>query len=113
MPNPDKQQAIAMRRIDRAVHELRGGYVVLLQNAAGDAWLAASAETMALEDWQAWLEPMNAEGALVVTGIRAERLGFAVDAEQPAYAIALAALADDQQALASFIDRSSAVEAGI
>lgn len=104
MPNPDKQQAIAMRRIDRAVHELRGGYVVLLQNAAGDAWLAASAETMALEDWQAWLEPMNAEGALVVTGIRAERLGFAVDAEQPAYAIALAALADDQQALASFID---------
>jgi len=104
MPDKDKQQAIAMRRIDRAMHELRGGYSVLLLDADGGAWLAASAETAVAAEWAEQVRAAQGDPMLTITGIRAQRLGFAADAAHSAYALPFAPLADDMQALATLID---------
>lgn len=92
-----------MRRIDRAVHELRGGYPVLLTGQAGMALLAISAETMN-EARRGELLALAGQGAwLVVTGIRAARLGLADDHAQ-ARAVSLESLAGRDEVLARLID---------
>lgn len=96
-------QTIAMRRIDRAVHELRGGYPVLFAGKGGTAWLAISAETMS-EARRDELVAVAGSGAyLVITGVRAGRLGLASDTRQ-AHALPLDRLAGQDALLAQLID---------
>lgn len=95
-------QTIAMRRIDRAVHELRGGYPVVL--AAGDeAWLAVSAETLDEGGASAVSVFSGVDAALVITGVRAQRLGL-VSETAAAWALPFDALAGNPRLLAQVID---------
>lgn len=94
-------QAIAMRRIDRAVHELRGGYPVLLAGEGPGAWLAMSAETIG--DTQS-VKVGGREPSLVITAIRARCLGYEIASGIPAYAMPFGAVAQNPQLLAQCID---------
>lgn len=98
------EPAIAMRRIDRAVHELRGGYPVLLSGEKGRAWLAVSAETFEESRYAELAAIAGQEAALIITGIRAFRLGLAEDTAKPAYALPFAPLANEPERLACLID---------
>lgn len=96
-------QTIAMRRIDRAVHELRGGYPVLLAQESGASMLVISAETMS-EAHREQLLALAEEGAsLVISAVRASRLGLCDDAEA-ACCVPLDALHGKPDALAQLID---------
>lgn len=70
---------IAMRRIDRAVHELRGGYPVLLTGERG-TWLAVSAEALDGERCREYARLAGQDAWLVISGVRAARVGLPVDA---------------------------------
>lgn len=96
------QQAFshALRRLNRALHELRGGYSVLLCPESGAPLLFASAEF--LEQKPLAVDALqDAPWRLVISGVRASRLGllkdaasaYAINTQQLSYA-ALAWLAD-------------------
>lgn len=102
MTTPPKN-TIAMRRIDRAIHELRGGYPVLFAGAAEKAWLAISAETMEEAHRDALMALAGSDAQLVISGVRAARLKLATDATQD-YALPLDALAGKDALLAQLID---------
>jgi GTP cyclohydrolase II len=97
-------QAIAMRRIDRAVHELRGGYPVLLAGENNRAWFAISAETIEDVNHAKMVETNDSETALVITGIRAQRLGFDTSAMASAYALPFSLVEHNATLLAQCID---------
>lgn len=104
-PEPTLHEpTIAMRRIDRAVHELRGGYPILLSGNEGKAWLAVSAETFEESRHAELAAIAGQESSLVITGIRAYRLGLAEDVAKPAYALPFAPLAAEPGRLACLID---------
>lgn len=92
-----------MRRLDRAVHELRGGYPVLLTGEGGQAWLVISAETMSEARRSELAAVAGSDAALVITAVRAGRLGLVSPAQQ-ACAVPMAALTDNDALLAQLID---------
>lgn len=76
MHNP---AADGQRRIDRALHELRGNYPVLLGDQGPDAWLALSAEYYLVQEPEPLILFPPGEARLVLTGIRAVHLGLVKD----------------------------------
>lgn len=96
-------RTIAMRRIDRAIHELRGGYPVLLAEP-GAAWLAVSAETLAEPQGEGVRRVFaGADAHLVISGIRARRLGLG-DGAAAAYGLPYDAVMADEPLLLKLID---------
>ncbi|MCH2547853.1 MAG: GTP cyclohydrolase II [Alphaproteobacteria bacterium] len=96
-------QTIAMRRIDRALHELRAGYPVVVEDEAQRFWLVMSAEMANHARRDALLTQCDA-AALVITGIRAKRLALEGATPQEARAIAFDCLTHRPDVLEQCID---------
>lgn len=95
-----------LRRIDRAVHELRSGYPVLIASGTqGNAWLAMSAECAVEEGQDKVLQALTeAEVTLVLSSIRAQRLGLLEQPMGDAKAVALPLPLVGNDLLAQVID---------
>lgn len=107
-------RTIAMRRIDRAIHELRGGYPLLLTEGR-KAWLAASAETLDEPQGEGVHAVFAGVGAqLIISNTRAKRLGVA-DGSAAAYALPYDPIAADDGLFAKIIDplRGAALTEGL
>lgn len=70
-----QQPDVTLRRIERALHELRGGYPVLLTRE-GKAWLVVSAEYYLDADASPLFVFPQGVARLVFSGLRAKRLGL-------------------------------------
>lgn len=103
-PTENPKQTIAMRRIDRALHELRGGYPLLLSQSDKVAWLVVSAETMEQSHLPELAALGGQDASLAITGVRAARLGLVDKPQAPAYVLPFAQVAQDETLLAQLID---------
>lgn len=92
----------ALRRIDRALHELRGGYPVLLTQG-GEAFLAVSVEYFLDDAAPPLLVFPQGVARLVLTGTRAGRIGLAA-ASGEGVSLPFAPFARSRSELAQAVD---------
>ena len=74
----------ALRRVDRAIGELRRGEAVLVSDAEGRAVLARAAEALVAPDIATLQQQAATRPALAVSGRRAQALGLSVAPERTA-----------------------------